>query len=545
MTRLQPELDCPFAATGHLSSNLPNIESVLSKSVSILLFALVLLVSLMLARPLIAIDETRYLAVAWEMWLSGDPFHLTRNFEPYADKPPLLFWLINVAWLVTGVSETVARLVGPVCAVAAIAATGWLARTLWPEREKVSLRSMIVVASFPVFLVYGSATMFDALLSVTVILAHGALWRIGQGGSGRGHWVWLGLSVGMGALAKGPVILLHVIPAILTIRLWSSASPDGAAMRRGLAMAMLVALGPVLLWLGPTVVGGNSDFLHDLLWKQTAARVTGEIGHGRPIWFLLVLLPVIVFPWGWSKRLWGALPAAVLADRPVRFALIWAVGATLLFSVVGGKQMHYLLPELPALALIAARVLDATWDRPRGSLAPLGLVLLAIPLALIATRGLQGTVGEGVVISAPEALLLGAICLALAVAGALLSSGFGHALLGIGVTVALHLAIAFGGIGGRFDTSPIAAGIAARSDEGIAVVGMPYNADFNFKARLTTPLATPDSDAALADWTAAHPTGWIIGFVGHTGRPDTAIQIWSYRGRTFGIWPAVKAPPDP
>jgi 4-amino-4-deoxy-L-arabinose transferase-like glycosyltransferase len=517
----------------------------LSKSAYVLIFALVLLVSLMLARPLVAIDETRYLAVAWEMWLSGDPFHLTRNFEPYADKPPLLFWLINLVWLVTGVSETAARLVGPVCAVAAIAATGWLARTLWPDREKISLRSMIAVASFPVFLIYGSATMFDALLAVMVILAHGVLWRIGQVGSGRRHWVLLGLAVGMGVLAKGPVMLLHVIPAILTIRLWSVASPDGAEMRRGLALAVLVALGPVLVWLGPTVVGGSSDFLHDLLWKQTAARVTGEIGHGRPIWFLLALLPIIVFPWGWSMRLWAALPAVVSADRPLRFALIWAVGATLLFSIVGGKQMHYLLPELPALALIAARVLDATWARPRGSLAPLGLILLAVPFVLIVTGGLDGAVGEGVVVSALEALLLGACCLALAVVGYLLPSGLGHALMGIGVTVALHLAIAFGGIGTRFDTSPIAAGIAARIDDGIAVVGMPYNADFNFKARLTAPLATPDSDAALADWTAAHPTGWIVGFVGHTGRPDAPAQTWSYRGRTFGIWPAVKAPPDP
>ena len=56
-------------------------------------------------RPLLPIDETRYLSVAWEMWMSGDPVHLTKNFDSYTHKTPLLFVMINLVWLVTGVSE--------------------------------------------------------------------------------------------------------------------------------------------------------------------------------------------------------------------------------------------------------------------------------------------------------------------------------------------------------------------------------------------------------------------------------------------------------
>jgi hypothetical protein len=218
-----------------------------------------------------------------------------------------------------------------------------------------------------------------------------------------------------------------------------------------------------------------------------------------------------------------------------------------LFSVVGGKQMHYLLPELPAFALIAARVLDANWTRPRGSLAPLGLVMVALALALIASGRLSGALGEGMVISQSEALVLGLGFAALAGLGQFLPSGPAQAVMGIGVAIALHLVIAFGGIGAHFDTGPIAAAIAARVDDGIAVVGMPYSADFNFKARLTIPLSTPADGAELADWTAAHPRGWIIGFVGHTDRSDPPAETWSYRGRDFGMWPAAKVamPPDP
>jgi hypothetical protein len=45
--------------------------------------------------PVLPIDETRYLAVAWEMRLHGDFLVPHLNGAPYSDKPPLLFWLIN------------------------------------------------------------------------------------------------------------------------------------------------------------------------------------------------------------------------------------------------------------------------------------------------------------------------------------------------------------------------------------------------------------------------------------------------------------------
>ncbi|MDP1533672.1 MAG: dolichyl-phosphate-mannose--protein mannosyltransferase, partial [Rubrivivax sp.] len=44
-------------------------------------------------RPLSPIDETRYVGVAWEMWLRGDFLVPFKNGEPYSHKPPLLFWM--------------------------------------------------------------------------------------------------------------------------------------------------------------------------------------------------------------------------------------------------------------------------------------------------------------------------------------------------------------------------------------------------------------------------------------------------------------------
>ncbi|VAW74626.1 Polymyxin resistance protein ArnT, undecaprenyl phosphate-alpha-L-Ara4N transferase; Melittin resistance protein PqaB, partial [hydrothermal vent metagenome] len=43
-------------------------------------------------RPLLPVDETRYLSVAWEMWSRGDFLVPYLNGEAYSHKPPLLFW---------------------------------------------------------------------------------------------------------------------------------------------------------------------------------------------------------------------------------------------------------------------------------------------------------------------------------------------------------------------------------------------------------------------------------------------------------------------
>ena len=90
-----------------------------------------------LARPLLPVDETRYLTVAWEMREGGHWLVPRLNGEIYSHKPPLLFWLINLVWWVTGVSEVTARLIGPAFGAGAIAATAGLARRLWPEDPDV------------------------------------------------------------------------------------------------------------------------------------------------------------------------------------------------------------------------------------------------------------------------------------------------------------------------------------------------------------------------------------------------------------------------
>lgn len=496
----------------------------------------ILLVGFVAVRPLLPIDETRYLGVAWEMWLSGDLFHLTRNFESYTHKPPLLFWLINLVWSVTGVQEFPARLVGPAFGVALAVATARLARALWPQEEGIGGRAVMGLTGFTVFLIYASATMFDTMLALAVVAGVAVLWRIGRGGAGPWHWLGFGAALAFGTLAKGPVIFVHLLPVFLTMRLWAPVPPGARAQATGLGLAVAAGLAIVALWLVPALVAGTPEFRHELLWTQSAGRVAGGLAHDRPVWFLAALLPVLLFPWGWSPTLWRRLGPLVRDDRAARLPALWAGSAFVLFSLISGKQAHYLLPEYAAAALLVARVLPALAGGG-------GWRLAAIP-ALGGAAGAfavaAGLVPADVVGDAPGwALpLVGLCCLALAGGVILVPRPVVVAGLGAGIAVVMHVLVVATGMVKGYDTASVVARIEAEKPEGIAVAGMTYNAEFNFAARLTEAVATPASSEELRAWCAAHPRGLVIGPEGRVETAAPPLSTVSYGGRTLGLWRA-------
>lgn len=497
-----------------------------------ILFGVALVLAAMVAlRPLLPIDETRYLSVAYEMWLSGDPVHLTKNGEMYTHKTPLLFVMINLVWLATGVSELAARMVGPACAVAMVAGTGLLARRLWPDLD-LGAKAAAILAGFTVFLIYGSATMFDALLGLGVLGGVAALWRIGQGDGARA-WVGFGLALAFGVYAKGPVIFVHLMPMVLTLPFWAPVKPRLSSVLKGFGLALLVATALVALWLVPTLITATPEFRTELLWTQSAARVAGGMAHDRPFWFLLALLPLILFPWGWNLGLWrGAY--SLRADPAMRLCAVWATSALLLFSLISGKQAHYLLPAFPAMALLFARAGQG------------GRSLAALPV--LAVAGLSAAVGLGLFPMNKDLELLmpfwpvlafSGLCAVLALQLWRLPTLPGHMLAGVGVALGLHGVIATTGLYAAYDGRPLAAILASHAGAGLAVTNAEYHAEINFLAGLTAPVAHLTDAAALVTWAKAHPEGMVFGRVNETPLTGQPQEVLQYMGQDWGLWPAA------
>ena len=510
--------------------------------VAVLAFLAVAVAGILL-RPLAPIDETRYVAVAWEMYLSSDYLVPTKNFALYAHKPPLLFWSINLLWSLFGVSEFAARLVGPLYAVAALLLAGRLAARLWPDEPEIGPRATLVLSGFAVFAVLGGLTMFDAMLTVAVLLGLLALLNAVETGAAR-WWVGLGAAIALGVLAKGPVILLHLGPAILAVPFW--AAPRTMTLRqgvRGVGLALLTALGLVGLWVVPAAFLGGAEYRDAILWTQTAGRISNSFAHARPWWYLAGLLPLLLFPWIWVPGLWQRAVQADWRDAGLRLCAVWAGAALVGFSLISGKQPHYLVPELAAMALIFARL--------SGGKLRLHLWVAVVPVLLVAA--LVVLVAVGIIapgdmgdLLKPRSVLLAWVLFAVALCWFSVRLGGlgGGVTLALGLVLSINLLIGMTGIRAAYDTQTIAARIAPSLPDGVAYVGQEYNAEFNFAGRMAIPLATPKDAAALAVWMHDHPQGLILGKVGRADIAWPPQETLVFRNTPYAIWRVVDAPQD-
>ena len=328
------------------------------------LLLLIMFIAAIAFRPLLPIDETRYMSAAWEMHLRGNWLApLTVNFQPYHHKPPLLFWLINSAWSVFGISRWAGTLPMFLAAIACIFLTKKLADMLFPDNQQVGRNiPMLVVGSIP-FLIYGLLVMFDITLTAFVLLALLALLYFAKSGHKK-HLLWLVLAMGLGVLTKGPVAWLYIIFPMLFGPLWTPQKMKPLKWYGGCLAAIALSTLPVLLWLIPVLSQSSDKFAYWLVWEQTAGRITGNFNdaHIRPVWFYLPVLPVLFLPWAFFPSFWQGLKNIkqhLKSEWAVRFLLLWTLPVFLAFSLISGKQPHYLVPLLPGVLLLIAFWLKA------------------------------------------------------------------------------------------------------------------------------------------------------------------------------------------
>ncbi len=313
-------------------------------------------------RPLLPIDETRYMTVAWEMFLrQGWLQPLTVNFEPYHHKPPLLFWLINLSWSVFGISRWAGLIPVVLFSMACVYLTGFLNKRLFPEIQDRQRVRLIMAGGIP-FMIYGTLVMFDFMLCSFVLLSLICLYYFRQDRRLR-YALLMGLCLGMGVLTKGPVAYLYVLQVELLAPFWVKEFSRAPQWYGGILAALAVSVLPVLFWLVPVLKAADSDFAFWLVWNQTAGRITGNFNasHVRPFWFYLPFIPVIFMPWLFFPSFWRGLShakAGLKLHEGLRFLAFWLVPVVVAFSLISGKQPHYLVPLVPGIAMLAAYCLQ-------------------------------------------------------------------------------------------------------------------------------------------------------------------------------------------
>ena len=404
-------------------------------------------------RPLLPIDETRYLSVAWEMWLRHDWIVPYLNGTPYSDKPPLLFWGILLGWRVFSVNEWWPRMISPLLALLCLFLLTRLARRLSPGDP--AARTVPVLSGL-LWVTYSTLVLFDTLLTACVLLALCGVADAALGRPGRG-WLACATGIGLGLLAKGPVVLVHVLPVALLVPWWRVTAPV-RRLRWYAALLAAVAVGAAigLTWTWVAGARGGSAYREALLWEQSVGRIAHAFAHRRPWWWYLPLLPLVLFPWSLWPALWRSL--AELRRGPTRLATRFALSCLLpgliLLSLISGKQVHYLMPLLPAFAILAGVAIG-----------PLGAGRHAIALSLVSP----------------------------------------------GLLIVAHFAAA-GLLERRYDLRRAAALVvdAERAGRAVAFVGR-YEGQLHFVGRLERPLEEVKR-ADVSRWAAGHPGGMVVDY---------------------------------
>jgi 4-amino-4-deoxy-L-arabinose transferase-like glycosyltransferase len=291
-------------------------------------------------------DEAEYASVAHGMLVSGD-FLVPRLFgRLYADKPPLAVWLTALSFRLFGESEPAGRLPHVLLASGCPALLFLIGIRLLGRRA--GLRAALAMSTSLLFLVCGrllltdSALLFFDLASVLCLLSQGCGW-----------WIVGGVCLGFALLAKGPIALL--LPGLFVLGRVSGAGVRLRIRATG-AAAFVAAAGAVgVPWFLLAARATHGESLRTFVMGENVFRFLKPMEHhSAPAAAYLAVLALGFLPW--SGLLAGLLRRECWKREPVGWGLLsWGLGTLLFFSLSATKLPHYLLPALPAFALLASR----------------------------------------------------------------------------------------------------------------------------------------------------------------------------------------------
>ena len=383
--------------------------------------------------PLIDKSEARYAEIGRQMVVTGN--WLTPQLEagrPFWGKPPLHFWATALGLSALGSSELAARLPSLLGALVVLLVAGRVALQL--RGAAVALLACLILASCALFYTLAAQVSLDLTLTACTSLALAATFLAhGQANaraSRRLHWLGF-LALGAGLLAKGPVM----------VALWAGTLALAALLSRDLrwlrgvpwASGSLLAACVSLPWF---LAAEHSTpgflryfFVHENFLRFLVSDYGDLYGHGHAlpygtIWgfALLALLPwspaILVLAW---KGLRTGTLARLRQDPARAFLLAWSLTPLLFFTSSRSVVVTYLLPALPAVAVLLADALlprDAVGEgvQPAATARP-GLaagLLLGNGLVLVSVVVGLALLGHRVPVPLPVLVLLGALIAACA-----------------------------------------------------------------------------------------------------------------------------------
>ncbi|HEY2746243.1 MAG TPA: glycosyltransferase family 39 protein [Polyangia bacterium] len=196
----------------------------------------------------------------------------------------------------------------------------------------------------------------------------------------------------MATLAKGPAGI--ALPGIVLL-VWLVVAGRWRDIYRKLeilqGLVLFIATG--CPWYHAMLIRHGAPFWMEFIGDNYVHRAEGRHGDRGSFEYYLQYIGYGMFPWSGIVTVGAALGFTKLREKSARaqlagFAIVWFLVEFSTVSLVNTKFHHYILPALPALAVLAGLFLDDFLRAPtKGAL--WAMTLLGVPLTFLAGRDLS------------------------------------------------------------------------------------------------------------------------------------------------------------
>ncbi len=345
-----------------------------------------------ISRTLVRPDEGRYTEIAREMALSGDYVTPRLNDLKYFEKPPLQYWATALAISAFGQNDFTARW-WPLFSGFLGLALVWFALRALAGRDVAWIGASLMGAMIYYFIIAHINTLDMGLAAFMTLTMVGLIRGFGIDGQSNAEargWMiaaWAGaalafLSKGLiGIVLPGAIFVVY----LLLSRQWRLLGHMQWIW--GPLTFVLIALPWPLL-----VQSRNPEWAHFFFIYEHFERFSNiEHGRGGELYYFIPILIVGLLPWtpavlGFFRRDARAAISETYAKAQINvplFLTIWCAFLFVFFSVSRSKLPSYLLPTVPAFAMLLApmmlRLPDVRFRRLLIAMAfvPLGLFVAA------------------------------------------------------------------------------------------------------------------------------------------------------------------------
>lgn len=362
-------------------------------------------------------SEFRWAEIAREMQLTSNYFWPTINGRPYYDKPLGTYWLVVAStWVTGGMNEAAARLPCAIAGMLAVALLISIGRRLYDLKTGVVAAFILATSfSFVFFSRNASAdveTIAGELAALVLFLRH-------ERDQAGGWWV-VGLWIVMALTSQMKGLLGFVLP-IAVIGSYCMLADGWAELGRALisgplskrirwiidrnrwffnwytpiAIVIAAAIYYVPFEISQLKTGSGKGLT--MVYRENVQRYFEPFDHRGPIYLYTYVIFALMAPWsvllpaalvdmhGASSR----LTAASNRLRSDRFTMTFFWATFVFFTLSGSRRSYYILPILPAAAIMVARLLDRPFAEMTNLVRTLikigfGVVVAAIALAALA-----------------------------------------------------------------------------------------------------------------------------------------------------------------